>query len=137
MKLRLYRLYFALFACSLFSFLTDTFSLIKVLFKFGLPHLLICNLENASLRYSCCCHKTNGGHKKGQASHGRPRATDRVTSRIMFTVGSGDCYIFHLFLKHGRQISVQVTGKGIGLEILATYTFCHKKESKILKLKEG
>ena len=48
--------------------------------------------------------------------------------------------IFHLFLKHGGQISVQVTGKrrnkGIGLEIPATYTFCHKKESKILKLKE-
>ena len=48
--------------------------------------------------------------------------------------------IFHLFLKHGVQISVQVTGKrrnkGIGLEIPATYTFCHKKESKILKLKE-
>ena len=48
--------------------------------------------------------------------------------------------IFHSFLKHGGQISVQVTGKhrnkGIGLEIPATYTFCHKKESKILKLKE-
>ena len=47
---------------------------------------------------------------------------------------------FHLFLKHGGQISVQVTGKrrnkGIGLEIPATYSFCHKKESKILKLKE-
>ena len=48
--------------------------------------------------------------------------------------------IFHLFLKHRGQISVQVTGKcrnnGIGLEIPATYTFCHKKESKIVKLKE-
>lgn len=48
--------------------------------------------------------------------------------------------IFHLFLKHGGQISVQVTGKrwnkGIGLEILAMYTFCHKKDLKILKLKE-
>ena len=48
--------------------------------------------------------------------------------------------IFHLFLKHGGQISVQVTGKrrnkGIGPKIPATYTFCHKKESKILKLKE-
>ena len=48
--------------------------------------------------------------------------------------------IFHLFLKHGGQISVQVTGKrrnkGIGLEIPATYPFCLKKESKILKLKE-
>ena len=49
--------------------------------------------------------------------------------------------IFHLFLKHGGQISVQVTGKrrnkGIGLEIPATYTFCHRKESKILELKEA
>ena len=48
--------------------------------------------------------------------------------------------IFHLFLKHGGQISVQVTGKrwnkGIGLEIPAMYTFCHKKDLKILKLKE-
>ena len=43
-------------------------------------------------------------------------------------------------LKHEGQISVQVTGKrrnkGIGLEIPATYPFCLKKESKILKLKE-
>ena len=48
--------------------------------------------------------------------------------------------IFHLCLKHGGQISVKVTGKrrnkGIGLEIPATYTFGHKKESKILKLRE-
>ena len=48
--------------------------------------------------------------------------------------------LFHLFLKHGGQISVKVTGKrrnkGIGLEIPATYTFGHKKESKILKLSE-
>ena len=48
--------------------------------------------------------------------------------------------IFHLFLTHGGQISVKVTGKhrnkGIGLEILAMYTFGHKKESKILKLSE-
>ena len=37
-------------------------------------------------------------------------------------------------------MSVQVTGKrrnkGIGLEIPATYTFCRKKESKIIRLKE-
>ena len=48
--------------------------------------------------------------------------------------------IFRLVLKHGGQISIQVTGKrgnkGIGLEILATYMFCHKMVSKILKLKE-
>ena len=39
--------------------------------------------------------------------------------------------VFHLFLKHGGQISVEVTGKrrnkGIGLEIPATYLFYHKK----------
>jgi len=38
------------------------------------------------------------------------------------------------------RFSVKVTGKrrnkGIGLEILATYTFGHKKEPKILKLGE-
>ena len=43
---------------------------------------------------------------------------------------------FHLVLKHGGQISVQVTGKrrnkGIGFEIPATYTFYHKKELKEL-----
>ena len=48
--------------------------------------------------------------------------------------------IFHLFLKHGGQISVKVIGKrrnkGIGLEIPATYTFGRKKESKIIKLSE-
>ena len=47
--------------------------------------------------------------------------------------------IFHLILKHGEQISIQVTrkrrNKGIGLGIPATYTFCHKKKQKILKLK--
>ena len=35
--------------------------------------------------------------------------------------------VFHLFLKHGGQISVEETGKrrnkGIGLEIPATYSF--------------
>ena len=48
--------------------------------------------------------------------------------------------VFHLFLNHGGQISVQGTGKhrnkGIGLEIPATYTFCHTKESQMFKLKE-
>ena len=37
--------------------------------------------------------------------------------------------VFHLFLKHGGKISVEVTGKrrnmGNGLEILATYSFYH------------
>jgi len=45
---------------------------------------------------------------------------------------------FHLFLKHGGKISVEVTGKrrnkGIALEIPATYRFEHKKPSKVSKL---
>ena len=44
-------------------------------------------------------------------------------------------HVFHLFLKQGEQISVEVTGKrrnkGIGLVILATYSFYHKKHSKV------
>lgn len=48
--------------------------------------------------------------------------------------------MFHLILNHSGQISVEVTGKrrnkGIGLEIPATYTFYHKKPSKIKKLLE-
>ena len=43
--------------------------------------------------------------------------------------------VFHLFLKHRGQISVEVTdkrrNKGIGLEIPATYLFYHKKPSKV------
>ena len=45
---------------------------------------------------------------------------------------------FHLFLKHGGKISVEVTGQrrneGIGLEIPATYRFEHKKPSKVSRL---
>ena len=48
--------------------------------------------------------------------------------------------VFHLFLKHGGQISVAVTGKrrnkGIGIEIPATYSIYHKKPSKVKKLIE-
>ena len=46
--------------------------------------------------------------------------------------------VFHLFLKHGGQISVKVVGKrrnkDVGLEIPAIYSFFHKKPSKIKKL---
>ena len=46
--------------------------------------------------------------------------------------------IFHLFLNHGGKIAVRVSGKrrnkGIRLEIPATYTFQHKKPSKVNKL---
>ena len=39
-------------------------------------------------------------------------------------------HVFHLVLKHGEQIAVEVTGKrrnkGIGLEIPTTYSFYHK-----------
>ena len=48
--------------------------------------------------------------------------------------------VFHLFLKHGGQISVKVVGKrrnkGVGLEIPAIYSFFYKKPSKIKKLIE-
>ena len=49
--------------------------------------------------------------------------------------------VFHLFLKHGGQISVEVTAgkrrnKGIGIEIPATYSMYHKKPSKVKKLIE-
>ena len=48
--------------------------------------------------------------------------------------------IFHLFLKNGGRISITVVGKRrdkeIGLEIPATYTFQHKKPSKLNKQRE-
>ena len=48
--------------------------------------------------------------------------------------------VFHLFLKHRGQISVEVTGKrrnkGIGLEIPTTYSFYQKKPSKVKTLRE-
>ena len=48
--------------------------------------------------------------------------------------------VFYLFLKNGGRISVTVAGKrrnkGIDLEIAATYTFYHKKPSKLNKLQE-
>ena len=46
--------------------------------------------------------------------------------------------MFHLFLKRGGQISVEVAAKrrnkGFRLEIRATYTFYHEKPSKIKTL---
>ena len=48
--------------------------------------------------------------------------------------------VFHLFLKHGGQVSLEVAGKGrnkgVGLEIPATYSFYHKKPSKVKTLRE-
>ena len=45
-----------------------------------------------------------------------------------------------VFLKHGGQISVEVTGnrrnKGIGIEFPATYSMYYKKPSKVKKLIE-
>ena len=68
-----------------FSFLTETLQC-SLKYSSSLVCLIgfISNLENASLWYSCCCHKTNGGEKKGQASYRRPLATDTVTS-LSFT----------------------------------------------------
>ena len=49
--------------------------------------------------------------------------------------------VFHLFLKHGGQISVEMIGKrrnkSIGIEILATYSIYHKKPSNVKKLIEA
>ena len=48
--------------------------------------------------------------------------------------------VFHLFLKHGGQISVEVTSKrrnqGIGIEFPATYSMYYKKPSEVKKLIE-
>ena len=48
--------------------------------------------------------------------------------------------VFQLFLKHGGQISAEVTGKrrnkGIGIEFPATYSMYYKKPSKVKKLIE-
>ena len=48
--------------------------------------------------------------------------------------------VFHLFLKHGGQISVEVTGKrrnkGIGIEFPATYSMYYNKPSEVKKLIE-
>ena len=60
--------------------------------------------------------------------------------RKQIIVGHVPLTLARIFLKHGGQIFVQLTGKcsnkGIGLEIPPTYMSCHKKESKRLKLKE-
>ena len=48
--------------------------------------------------------------------------------------------VFHLFLKHGGQISVEVTGKrrnkDIAIEIPATYSNYHKKSLRLKKFME-
>ena len=84
-------------------------------------------------------HEPNNPHDTHAVAikrmEGKRKRKQVIVGRLPLTLSQ----IFHLFLKHGGQIYVQVTGKcrnkGIGLEIKATYTFCHK-ESKILKLKE-
>ena len=105
-----------------FSFLTDTGSSIEVLFKFDLPHLL-----------STHPHDTHAGAIK--RTEGKRKRKQVIVGHVPLT-----WWGFHLFFKHREQLYVQVTGKrknkAIGLEILATYTFCRKKELKILKLKE-
>ena len=62
------------------------------------------------------------------------------TSQIVGHVPLTLSHVFHLFLKHGGQISLEVTGKGrnkgIGTEIPATYSMYHKKPSKVNKLIE-
>ena len=62
--------------------------------------------------------------------------TSQIMGHVPFTLS----YVFHLFVKHGGQISVEVTGKrrnkGIGIEIPATYSMYHKTPSKVKKLIE-
>ena len=69
-----------------------------------------------------------GKRKEARASHRQPRATDTVTIlSSIFETWRAD------FRSSYRKTQER---KGIGLEIPATYTFCRKKESKILTLKE-
>ena len=62
--------------------------------------------------------------------------TLQIVSHVPLTLSR----VFHLFLKHGGQISVKVVekrrNKRVGLEIPAIYSFFHKKPSKIKKLIE-
>ena len=52
--------------------------------------------------------------------------TSQIVGNVLLTLSR----VFHLILKHGGQIAVEVTGKwrnkGIEQEILATYSFYHK-----------
>ena len=70
--------------------------------------------------------------KRVQDQGGMPQ----IVSNVPLTLSR----VFHLFLKHGGQISVEVTGKrrnkGIGLEIPATYSFYPKKPSKLKTLRD-
>lgn len=98
-------------------------SIVKKLFCFILPQ-----------------HKPNNPHDTHAVAikrmEGKRKCKQVIVSHVPLTLSR----IFHLFLKHGGQISVKVTrkrrNKGISLEIPAMYTFGHKKESKILKLSE-
>ena len=70
--------------------------------------------------------------KRVQDQGGMPQ----IVSNVPLTLSR----VFHLFLKHGGQISVEVTGKrrnkGIGLEIPATYSFYPEKPSKLKTLRD-
>ena len=60
----------------------------------------------------------------------RTTLSEYGTSQIVGNVPLTLSRLFHLFLKHGGQIAVEVTGnrrkKGIELEIPAMYSFYHK-----------
>ena len=86
-------------------------------------------------------HEPNNPHDTHAVAINRMEGKRKCKQVIVGHVPLTLSQIFHLFLKHGGQITVKVTGKhrnkGIGLEIPTTYTFGHKKESKIpLKLSE-
>ena len=78
-------------------------------------------------------HDTNAVAVKRIQDQG---GTLQIVGHVPLTLSS----VFHLFLKHGRQISVEVTGKrrnkGNGIEFPATYSMCYKKPSKVKKLIE-
>ena len=92
---------------------------------------------------ACVCiltqHEPNTPHDTHAVAVKRVQdqgGTSQIVGHVPLTLSR----VFHLFLKHGGQISVEVTGKrknkGIGLEIPATYSFYHKKPSKVKKLIE-
>ena len=91
-------------------------------------------------------HEANNPHdtytvtvKKLQPQQGKKtqgKCKEMIVGHVPLTLSM----IFHLFLKYDGRIFVTVTGKrrnkGIGLEILATYSFFHNKPSTINELKE-
>jgi len=83
-------------------------------------------------------HETDNPHDTHAIAIKRVEEKRRRKEVIVGRVPSTLSRIFHLFMNHGGRISVTATGKrrNKGLEIPATYSFQHKKPSKIFKLRE-